>query len=143
RMGLRSSVRFTGFLDLGGKIGEGGAMDVYLNTNRIDNAPVAVIEAAAMGLPVVTTNVGGIPDLLIDGETALVVGDEDDEAMAHAICRLVEDPSLSERLSRNGRQLAERFSWEAVRPQWLQLFAELSTVQQDRRICISYSTSPQ
>jgi glycosyltransferase involved in cell wall biosynthesis len=74
---------------------------------------------------VVTTEVGGIPDLLSAGETALFVPDDDDEAMAQAIERLVGDAELAARLSQNGRQLAEQFSWRQVRLHWEAVFAEL------------------
>ena len=91
-----------------------------------DNAPVALIEACAMGLPVVSTAVGGIPDVLQDGDTGLLVPDDDVEAMARAIVRLVSDSRLTGRLSANGRRMAGRSSWERVQPQWERLFAELS-----------------
>jgi glycosyltransferase involved in cell wall biosynthesis len=124
-LGLDGAIRFPGFLDMEGKIREGNTADIFLNTNNIDNMPVAVLEACAMGLPVVATNVGGIPDLLRDNETALLVPDDDAEAMAAAICRLLDEPDLAGRLSANGRQLAECSSWERVSPQWLEVFAQV------------------
>jgi len=124
-LGVSDAVRFSGFLDMQGKIREGEAADIYINTNRIDNMPVAVLEACAMGLPVVSTNVGGLPDLLADGETALLVPDDNDEAMAAAISSLLGGVGLAARLSANGRQLAERSSWEQVRPQWERIFGDL------------------
>jgi len=105
---------------------EGHAADIFINTNRIDNMPVAVVEACAMGLPVVATAVGGVPDLLKDGETGLLVPDDDDKMMAEAIKRLLDDAELAGRLSANGRLLAERSSWEQVRPRWEELFADLT-----------------
>jgi L-malate glycosyltransferase len=122
RLGLNGSVRFCGFLDMSKKLQEGAAADIYINTNRIDNMPVGVVEACAMGLPIVTTNVGGMPYLLKDGETALLVPDNDDQAMATAIIRLLQDRELASRLSASGRLLAERCSWETVRPKWEDLF---------------------
>jgi glycosyltransferase involved in cell wall biosynthesis len=121
-LGLNGSVRFAGFLDGPTKALEGNAADIYINTNRVDNMPVAVVEACAMGLPVVTTTVGGIKDLLEDGETGLLVPDNDDEAMVQAIRRLIAEPRLAGHLSANGRQLARRSSWEEVRPQWERTF---------------------
>jgi glycosyltransferase involved in cell wall biosynthesis len=125
-LGLGDRVRFAGFLDQEGKTREGGAADIYINTNHIDNAPVGVLEACAMGLPVITTSVGGIPDLFDHGETALFVRDDDDEGMARSVQGLCSNPDLAALLSRNGRRLAECFSWEQVRPRWEQLFSELS-----------------
>ncbi|HVG10748.1 MAG TPA: glycosyltransferase family 4 protein, partial [Thermoanaerobaculia bacterium] len=119
-MGL--DVRFPGFLDAEGKRREFAAHDVFLNTNRVDNAPVSVLEAAAFGLPVVSTDVGGIPCLLRDGEEALLVPEGDSEAlteaMARAVRRLLDEPGLAGRLSAAGREVAERSSWDRVRPLW-------------------------
>jgi glycosyltransferase involved in cell wall biosynthesis len=92
--------------------------DIFLNTTNIDNAPVSVMEAMACGLCVVSTNVGGIPYLLDDERDALLVPPNDPEAMAGAVRRILSDPDLAERLSRNGRQKVEAFDWSAVLPQW-------------------------
>lgn len=124
-LGLNGSVRFPGFLNMKGKAAEGDSAEIYINTNRIDNMPIAVVEACAMGLPVVATNVGGIPDLLTEGETGLMVPDDDDEQMTQAILRLLDDPDLAGRLSANGRKLAEESSWTQVQKQWTRLFDEL------------------
>jgi glycosyltransferase involved in cell wall biosynthesis len=118
QLDLGSAVRFVGFLDWEAKIGEAGAADIFLNTTHIDNAPVSVIEACAMGLPVVTTAVGGVPDLVTHGRTALLVPDDDDAAMADAVERLLSDPELAERLSHNARELAEQLSWARTRRRW-------------------------
>lgn len=122
---LGDAVRFVGFLDMEGKAREGQEADIFLNTNRIDNMPVAVVEACAMGLPVVSTNVGGVPYLLRDGETALLVPSEDDAAMAAAVKRLLNEPGLAQRLSENGRRLAEESSWSRVLPLWESQFRDL------------------
>jgi glycosyltransferase involved in cell wall biosynthesis len=124
-LGLNGSVRFTGFLDMIGKVQELNSADIFINTNRIDNTPVGVVEACAMGLPVVATAVGGIPDLLSHDETGLLVPDNDDEAMVQAIQRLLDEPGLASRLSANGRNLAERSSWDRVGPKLEELFSEL------------------
>ena len=85
-----------------------------------------------MGLPVVATNVGGIADLLTDGETGLLVPDADNTAMSKAVLRLLHDPKLAGCLSTNGRKLAERSSWEQVRPRWENLFTEVMAQAQPR-----------
>jgi glycosyltransferase involved in cell wall biosynthesis len=122
---VEPALRFAGFLDQAGKTREGDAADIFLNTNRMDNMPVSVVEAGAMGLPVVSTNVGGIPDLLTDGETGLLVPSDDVEAMADAVGRLVADPGLVSKLSANARKLAEKSAWLAVKAQWMALFRQL------------------
>ena len=121
--GLNGSVRFAGFLDLDAKRREFAAHDVFLNTNRVDNYPVSVLEAAAFGLPVVATRVGGVPYLLDEGQTGLMVADSDVAGMSAAVLRLFREPGLAEKLSRNGRVLAESCSWEKVQPAWEEEFA--------------------
>lgn len=116
--GVASSVRFAGFLDPAAKRREFDSADVFLNTNRIDNMPVSVIEAAASGLPVVATRVGGISDLLTDGENALLVRDDDESAFAEAICRLLRDPALVERLSGAALRIAKASAKDEVMPRW-------------------------
>ena len=124
-LGVSDAVRFPGFLNMAAKIAAGDAADIFISTNRIDNMPVAVVEACAFGLPVVSTGVGGMGDLLTDGETGLLTPDNDDERMVEAIRRLLDDPALAARLSANGRRLAERSSWEQVRVQWEAVFEEV------------------
>jgi len=116
-MGL-DGVYFMGFVDKERVPALMGEHDIYLNTPHIDNTPVSVLEALACGLPVVATRVGGVPYLLADGENALLVPDDDAQAMARAVQRLLEDPGLAGHLSRRGRLLAESFTWENVREAW-------------------------
>jgi glycosyltransferase involved in cell wall biosynthesis len=124
-LGLEGAVRFAGFLDAEGKRREFAEHDVFLNTNRVDNAPVSVLEAAAFGLPVVSTNVGGIPHLLRDGDEALLVPEGDAGALASAVCRLLDEPGLAGRLSAAGRDVAERSAWARVRPLWEELLGRI------------------
>ena len=123
QLGVMDSVRFAGFLDHAGKSREGLEADIFINTNHIDNMPVAIVEAWAMGLPVVATAVGGVPDLIEEGRTGILVGADDVDAMVQAVRRLLSDPDLAERLSLNGRKRAEESSWDRVRQQWEQVFA--------------------
>ncbi len=93
---LLEATRFTGFLDMSAKQREFSSHDIFLNTNRVDNMPVSVLEAAAFGLPVVATEVGGIPYLLKNEHTALLVKNEDVQAMVASVCRLVAEPDSVE-----------------------------------------------
>ena len=127
QMGLGDAIRFPGFLDEDAKIREFSEADIFLNTNRIDNMPVSVVEACAMGLPVVATDVGGLSHLITHRETGLLVRDDDPNEMADAIISLLRDPDLTERLSVNGRLLAEKSAWTAVRRSWEVLFDEILT----------------
>jgi len=132
-LGVAAAVRFVGFLDACAKLAYASQCDVYMNTNRVDNTPVTAIEACALGLPIVATKVGGIPDLLTHGETALLVPDNDNEAMAQAVVRLLNEPSLAGHLSSTARRLAERFSWAETQPLWEELIAEVAIADAPRR----------
>ena len=99
------------------------AGDVFLNTADVDNTPVSVLEALACGLCVVSTDVGGLPYLLRHEHDALLVPRDDPDAMAAAVRRVLHEPGLAERLSRNGRRLAERHAWSRVLPEWEALLA--------------------
>lgn len=91
---------------------------VFINTTTIDNMPVSVMEAMALGLPVVSTNVGGIPYLITDEKSGLLVPSNDAKAMADAIERLVSDPVLTEQIALAARKVVEGFDWEVVKEQW-------------------------
>lgn len=99
--------------------------DIFINTTNIDNAPISVIEAMACGLPVVSTNVGGIPYLLADGLDALLVPPDNPNAMATAIRRLLKDTKITSEISNNARQRATQFDWPIILPQWESLIEEV------------------
>jgi len=78
-----------------------------------EGTPVAVLEAGASGLPVISTRHAGIPDVVIDGETGILVEEGDVDGMAQAMIRLARDLQLAARLGRAGRRrIEERFSME-------------------------------
>lgn len=91
---------------------------IFINTTNFDNTPVSVMESMALGLPIVSTNVGGIPYLLEDGRNALLVEPNDAVTMVLKIETLLQDERLSEQLSLNGRALALSWDWNVVKEQW-------------------------
>jgi glycosyltransferase involved in cell wall biosynthesis len=123
-LGLAGAVEFRGFVSGPSKRAAFEESDIFLNTNRVDNMPISVLEAFAFGTPVVATRVGGIPDLIDDGRTGLLVPDGDDAAMADAVWRLLQDPRAVAQMSAAGRLTAERCGWESVRPSWERVFGE-------------------
>ena len=121
-LGLADAVTFPGFLNPPAKLAAMSYADIFINTNHIDNTPVSVIEAGAMGLPIVATRIGGIADLITDRNSGLLVPDDDDLAMVDSIRSLLEDPKLARTLSVNGRAVAAQFAWTRVRELWYDLF---------------------
>jgi glycosyltransferase involved in cell wall biosynthesis len=123
---LQDSVRFPGFASGSTKLALFADHDVFLNTNRVDNAPVTVLEAAASGLVVVSTAAGGIPDLLPDGEAAVLIAPDDAGAMASAVATLLAEPATAAALAEAARVIAARSGWPNVRDRWLHLFDRLN-----------------
>lgn len=84
-------------------------MDVGVLTSRNEGTPVALIETLAAGRPVVATNVGGVADVVDDGETGLLVSAEDTEAFAAAMLRVAQDSHLRHAMGERGRATVLRF----------------------------------
>src|SRR5207249_6806625 len=93
--------------------------------SRREGFGVACLEAMAHGRPVVATGVGGLRDLVVDGETGIVVPPRDPVALRSALERLLGDPQLRRRLGAAGRERARaEFSWERITDETLAAYAE-------------------
>ena len=99
--------------------------DVYLNTPSVDNMPISILEAFACGLPVISTNTGGIPYIVENGKTGLLVEDNDYCGLADAALLLFEDTGLAARLAAAARIEVSKYSWQNVRKGWQQSYSEL------------------
>lgn len=110
------------------------AADIYLNANDIDNMPSSLIECMAAGLNVVTTDAGGIPYIITQEETGLLVPCGDDEAMAASAIRLLEDTALAARMAARAHTECHKYNWAAARREWLGLYHELA----GRRVAVSH-----
>lgn len=118
---LIDKVKFTGALTKAAWHQLSLGYDIFINTTNVDNTPVSVMEAMALGLPVVSTNVGGIPYLLTHEKDALLCEPKEVQGMVHQIIRLLETPELAESISLNARQKVEQFDTEKVKMQWVKL----------------------
>lgn len=88
-----------------------------------ENFPYALLEAMSCGVPVIATRIGGVSELIEDGVSGLIVPPANPMALTEAICRLLQDPQLRQRMGRAARQrVQERFSIEAVVPRMLDLY---------------------
>jgi glycosyltransferase involved in cell wall biosynthesis len=89
---------------------------------------VVLLEAMHHGTPVIASRVGGIPDIVEDGESGLLVPPGDADALAAAVRRVRDDPALARRLGEAGRRrLREQFSWPAIVQRWLDVYTGLVT----------------
>lgn len=125
-LGVQQAVSFAGRVEHARMAQLYAAADVMLNPSLVDNMPNAVLEALASGVPVVSTRAGGVPYLVQDGATALLVTPGSAQEMAQALGRLLDQPALAVSLAAAGLREARRYSWTAVRPQLLAVYDRLA-----------------
>jgi glycosyltransferase involved in cell wall biosynthesis len=93
-----------------------------------EGLPGALFEAGALGVPVVATAVGGIPEVVVDGVTGILVPPQDPAALADAIASLLDDPERARAMGEAGRQRVEQhFTVERMVAETLALYEELLT----------------
>lgn len=117
-LGVGNQVRFTGRLPKVKWLDLSKEYDVFLNTTHFDNTPVSVIEAMALGLPVVSTEVGGMPFLIQSGETGILTPDSDVLAMTDAVEKLLQNVDLATKISINARKMVEKWDWKELQQAW-------------------------
>ena len=117
------NISFTGKLEKTEWIKLSKYYSIFINTSHFDNMPVSIIEAMSLGLPVISTNVGGIPFIISDEETGLLVEDSNVEAMANAVKKIIKNPELALNLSQNGRKKTLENDWKEIRNQWISLLS--------------------
>ena len=113
KLGLESRIHFLGASDEVSSVLK--LFDVFVLSSRSEGVPNAVMEAMAAGLPVVATRVGGVPDIVLDGTTGILVDTDDSRAMADAVLGLLSDPARAELMGTAGAEVArEKYDIGAV-----------------------------
>jgi len=118
-LGVADRVRFAGSIENARIPALYADADLLLNPSTVDNMPVSLLEAFASGVPVVSTDVGGIPFVARHEHSALLVPPRDPSTMGEAIVSVLSDPALASRLVRNGIDEARHYAWPKVREHWL------------------------
>jgi glycosyltransferase involved in cell wall biosynthesis len=96
--------------------------DIYVQAPRIDNMPLSLLEAFGSGLPVVSTDVGGVPSMLRHGVDGLLVADDDAGALADQVVKLLTDPVFARRLADSAYRTLPAYEWPVVRDGWLEAY---------------------
>jgi len=96
--------------------------DLYVNASRIDNFPGSLVEAGCSGLPIVTTNAGGIPEMIRHGENGMLCNVGEPQALADDVLHILTCQELATQLAQNGRTWSEQFAWRNLRPKLLQCY---------------------
>jgi glycosyltransferase involved in cell wall biosynthesis len=107
-LGLADQVRFVGWLNRDASSLLLGAADALVLPSYQEGLPLVLLEAASLGVPIIATPVGAVPELFNDGVDALLVAPGDRAALANALARLMADTELTTLLGENGRRLYER-----------------------------------
>lgn len=105
---------------------------VFLNSSFVDNQPLSVLEAMASGMPVVSTPVGDIPNMVEDGESGTLVPVGDPSAMAKAATLLLEQPERAVLMAQRAKQSLVQYDWSRVGPAWADTYRRLASASSDR-----------
>ncbi len=98
--------------------------DIFINTTNFDNMPVSVMEAMALGLPVISTNVGGLPFLIENGVDGVLISPNNAEVFVSAIEELCADPIKVQNIANNARAKMEALDWEIVKLKWIKILGD-------------------
>ena len=94
--------------------------------SRMESLPTTIKEAFYLNVPVVATNVGGIPELVIDNKTGLLVPSENPEKLADAVNELLSDTEKAKKLARNGNDFVKKnMTWDVILPKYIQFYKNL------------------
>lgn len=104
--------------------------DIFINASWLDNMPVSVIEAFGSGTPVVTTSPESMPYLVENGRTGLLSPVGDEKALAANVVRLLREPGLANALAKNAFEESRKYTWQAVRQQWVDVYSQLACLEQ-------------
>ncbi len=124
QLGVRDRIALIGSLSRAELLQEYARSDLFVLPSRFEPFGIVLLEAMAAGLPVIASRVGGIPEVVADGETGLLVEPGDVEGLAGAMLRLAMDPALRASLGSRGRERARSYSWDVVVPQVLATYRE-------------------
>lgn len=125
-LGLAGAVTFTGLLSKEEWTRKSIDYDIFINTTNFDNMPISVIEAMALGLAIVSTNVGGLPYLIEHEKDGLLVHAGSSKDFNESIQRIIADPAYAKLLANNARLKAEGFDWQSLQPKWRNVINEYS-----------------
>lgn len=121
-LGISGRVSFVGYVEGNELVKLYEEADIFLNGSRRDNMPISILEAFATGLPVVSTNPMGIPHLVENEVSGLLVDIDDFENLAKGAFRILSDPEMSDILVRNGKAVVDSLTWENIRPRLLDVY---------------------
>jgi L-malate glycosyltransferase len=122
---LQEAVTFAGRIENDHMAALYRSADMMVNASLVDNMPISILEALASGVPVVTTDAGGIPYLVEHGKTALLVPKQDPVAMSDAILQLLNNPDQAGKLRDEGLKTIQNYTWPVIKDQLLSVYKQV------------------
>jgi len=123
-LNLEEKVKFLGEVNNKEIASKYNEADIFLNGSKVDNLPVAILEAFASGLPVVSTDAGGIKYIIKNGQNGLLVEVNDYKDMAEQVERLLQDNKLFKNITKNAYETLKEYSWENVKTKILPILGQ-------------------
>jgi glycosyltransferase involved in cell wall biosynthesis len=125
-LNIENDVLFTGLLSKEQWIALSRDYDFFINTTNFDNQPVSVIEAMALGMIVISTNVGGLKYIIDNGTNGVLLSPNNATAFSNMIASLIENPTEQKRISKAARETAEEYDWSYILQKWNALFNDIN-----------------
>ena len=125
KLNVFSDIKFTGVLKKEDWHLLSKKQDIFINTTNVDNMPVSIIEAMALGFPIISTNVGGLPYLIEDEKDGLLVAPNIVNAMTEAIIKLLQNPEKVKKFSLNARKKANTLDSDTVKKEWIKILTDV------------------
>lgn len=124
-LGIFEHIKFAGFVDESKKVLYYKSADIFVHPSIYEIFGIVNLEAMACGVPIVASKVGGIPDVVKNGENGLLVPPRDSEALADAIIHLLENEDIRVKMGKNGRKKVENYSWKRIAEETEKLYEGL------------------
>lgn len=121
-LNVANKVEFTGRLDNEKMPALYQNATVMINPSLVDNMPISILEAFASHVPVVSTNIGGVPYLITNNKTGLLVPVDNPTEMAEKILQLLENPAFAESITKHAYQYVKKYTWPNVKKHLLNIY---------------------
>jgi len=126
RLDLQDHVSFSGQLSKIEWMALSKDYDIFINTTDYDNTPITLLEAMALGLPIVSTNVGGVPFLINDGVTGILVEPDDSDQMTNKMIEIISGKIDGYQIAKNARKEVSHYDKSQIIKQWCQTINKLN-----------------
>lgn len=122
RLGIGEQIDFRGYVSGNDMAEVYRCADIFVLPSENEGMSIALLEAMASGLPVIVTDTGGTRELVRHGSNGLIVTWADSQSLEHALGALLENPELRQTMGQMSRGIAEKFSWESITQEYLDVF---------------------